>query len=154
MEIPVRFTGLVRARAVRAAGFLVLGVLLASCAAGPAARDADAPVSLDRPQVSFPNGKVMLWLYDEDGNAMIRTKVDFAWEEPSAYRTMGFTDSTGRIVFNGVPEVANVSINHPGGTWERTLVVPQRGIAEMRVMLQTYGENRKMVNRLLNRPEQ
>ncbi len=78
---------------------------------------------------------------------MTRTKVDFAWERPSFYRTMGFTDSIGRVTFSGVPEMANVSIDHPGGNYSRILLVPQRGTAELQVILDTYGANEVSRNR-------
>ncbi len=54
---------------------------------------------------------------------------------------MGFTDNLGRVTFAGVPEVASVNIDHPGGSCSRTLLVPQRGTAELRVTLDTYGAN-------------
>lgn len=48
----------------------------------------------------------------------------------------------------GVPEVAEVSIDHPGGNFSQTLIVPQRGTSELRVILETYGENQISRNRL------
>ena len=91
--------------------------------------------------MNFSNGRVMLVLTDEYGMPMTRTRVDFSWESPDYFKTSGFTDSTGRVTFSGVPEQAEVSIDHPGGNYARTLLVPQRGISELRVILDTYGAN-------------
>ncbi len=143
MEIPVRFPGPGLKSGAGVAGLLMV-VLLASCAAAPRQNEF---VPLDTPAVQFPSGRITLYLIDEEGQPMTRTKVDFAWEAPSFYRTMGFTDNIGRVTFAGVPEVANVSIDHPGGNYSRILLVPQKGTAELRVMLDTYGANKATRNR-------
>jgi len=128
----------VRSSAVRASGVALLGVVLAACAGVPRQL---SPVTLDTPGVQFSNGRVMLVLTDENGLPMARTRVDFSWESPDYYKTSGFTDIGGWVTFNGIPEVAEVSIDHPGGNYSRTLLVPQRGTSELRVILDTYGEN-------------
>ena len=138
MEIPVRFSGSGLQRIAAATGMLAAIALLSACAAG--ARQSEF-ANLDTSPVEFPNGRVTLYLLDEMGMPMTRTKVDFAWDAPTFYRTMGFTDNLGRVTFAGVPEVASVNIDHPGGSYSRTLLVPQRGTAELRVMLDTYGAN-------------
>ncbi len=138
MTIAVRFATL-RAAAVPVAGALVLGGLLAGCAS---TTRQFSPVSLDTPTVSFTNGRIMLFLTDENGLPMTRTRVDFSWESPQFYKTSAFTDNNGQVTFSGVPEVAEVSIDHPGGNYTKTLVVPQRGTSEMRVILDTYGANK------------
>ncbi len=149
MEIPVRFpVGL--KRGAGAVVPLAMLALLASCAAGPQQSNY---LPLDTPEVAFPNGRVTLYLLDEQGMPMTRTKVDFAWDAPTFYRTMGFTDNLGRVTFAGVPEVANVSIEHPGGNYSRILLVPQRGTAELRVILDTYGANTVNRNRERMLPE-
>ena len=122
--------------ALATGGLLVIGSLLAGCASVPRQ---NALVPLDTPEVHFPSGRVTLYLLDEMGAPMTRTKVDFAWDNPSFYRTMGFTDNLGRVTFSGVPEVANVSIDHPGGNYSRILIVPQKGVAEMRVISQQWN---------------
>ncbi len=43
------------------------------------------------------------------------------------------------MTFNGVPDVAEVTINHEGGIYQQTLIVPQSGRAELPVMLDTRG---------------
>jgi hypothetical protein len=138
MEIPVRCSGPGSRRHASTAGLLAIVALLAACAAGPRQ---SGFANLDRPRAEFPNGRVTLYLIDEMGMPMTRTKVDFSWDAPNFYRTMGFTDSLGRVTFAGVPEVASVNIDHPGGSYSRVLLVPQRGTAEMRVTLDTYGAN-------------
>jgi hypothetical protein len=138
MEIPVRFSGSGRKRAAASASLMVALALLSACAAST--RQSEF-ANLDTRPVEFPNGRVTLYLLDEMGMPMTRTKVDFAWDAPTFYRTMGFTDNLGRVTFAGVPEVANVNIDHPGGSYSRTLLVPQRGTAELRVTLDTYGAN-------------
>jgi hypothetical protein len=147
MEIPVRFSGSGLKRSAAAAGLMAMLGLLTACAAGP---QQNQYLPLDTKPVEFPNGRVTLYLLDEMGLPMTRTKVDFSWDEPNFYRTMGFTDNLGRVTFAGVPEVASVTIDHPGGSYMRTLLVPQRGVAELRVMLDTYGAN--AINRERERP--
>lgn len=143
MENPVRFSRGPRGCAA-ASSLLAVAALLASCAAGPRQNEL---VPLDTQPVHFPSGRVTLVLLDEMGMPMTRTKVDFSWERPSFYRTMGFTDNIGRVTFAGVPDMAIVSIDHPGGNYSRTLLVPQRGTAELQVILDTYGANTVTRNR-------
>jgi hypothetical protein len=119
--------------------------MLTACASTPRQF---APVSLDTPSVPFSNGRIMVFLTDENGLPMTRTRVDFSWESPQFYKTSAFTDNYGQVTFNGVPEVAEVSIDHPGGNYSRTLLVPQRGTSELRVILDTYGENQLYRERL------
>lgn len=137
MKIAVRY-GSFAAAVVPVASLVVLGALLTGCASTTSQM---APVSLDTPAVSFTNGRIKLYLTDENGMPMTRTKVDFAWESPQFFKTSAFTDNEGQVSFAGVPEVAEVSIDHPGGNYTRTLVVPQRGTSELRVILDTYGAN-------------
>jgi hypothetical protein len=143
MEIPVRFSRDLKS-AARSSGLVMMAALLAACATAP---QQNGYVPLDTPPVTFPSGRITLVLLDEMGMPMTRTKVDFAWERPNFYRTMGFTDSIGRVTFAGVPEMANVSIDYPGGNYSRTLMVPQRGTAELQVILDTYGANTLSRNR-------
>jgi hypothetical protein len=144
MPIAVRFEACRTATAALAT-VVLLGTQLAGCASVPRQF---SPVSLDTPQVQFSLGRVLLVLTDENGLPMPRTRVDFSWESPYFYKTSAFTDGTGYVTFSGVPEVAEVSIDHPGGNYTRILYVPQRGTSELRVILDTYGENQKYLERL------
>lgn len=139
MEIPVRSIGHVRAGSIRVAGLLALGALLASCATQPPVAEGPA-APLEPAEVRFPTGRVTVVVHDETGRPMGRTRVDFGWDRPQFYRTSGFTDQTGRVTFNGVPEMARVMIDHPGGMYSESVVVPQRGTSELFVILDTYGE--------------
>jgi hypothetical protein len=141
MEVPVRNAGSRVAPLVAAAALSILALVLVSCAS---VAGLDSRASLDAPGVKFSNGQIFLVLVDEDGMPMVRTRVDFAWESPEYYKTSAFTDDIGRVTFKGVPEVAEVTINHPGGMYQRTLIVPQQGVSELRVTLDTYGNNRVM----------
>jgi hypothetical protein len=98
--------------------------------------------------VNFTNGRIMLLLSDENGMPMVRTRVDLSWESPQFYKTSAFTDNYGQVIFKGVPEVAELSIDHPGGNFTSTLVVPQRGMMQLPVILDTYGENQLARERL------
>jgi hypothetical protein len=120
------------------AGALICAALVTACASAP--RNF-APVSLDTPAVQFTNGRIMFLLKDENGTPMTRTRVDLSWETPQFYKTSAFTDTNGQVTFKGVPEVAEVSIDHPGGNFTRTLIVPQQGMTQLPVILDTYGEN-------------
>jgi len=126
------------AGSARVAGALALAALLAGCAAMPPRYDLSTPGT---PAVHFPNGRVTFVLTDEQGLPLQRYRVDMSWEHPDFYRTSAFTDSFGRVTFNGVPELANVSIDSPGGLYSQYLLVPQRGSNELPVILQTFGQN-------------
>jgi len=138
MEIPVRNAGLDILAGIRAVAAGFAAVALASCAS---VTSLDSRLGLEAPEVTFSSGRVLLVLTDEYGMPMTRTRVDFSWDSPEFYKTSAFTNSIGQVTFSGVPEVAEVIINHPGGSYQRTLIVPQRGIAELRVILDTYGAN-------------
>jgi len=66
-------------------------------------------------------------------------RVDFTWDKPDFYKTSAMTDRDGKVSFYGIPDVATVSINHDAGLYERTLLVPQSSISELRVMVDTLG---------------
>jgi hypothetical protein len=89
--------------------------------------------------VQFSRGRVTVVLTDEFGSPMPGYRVDFAWDKPDFYKTSAFTNRDGRVTFNGVPDVASVSINHDAGLFEQTFVVPQGGLNEFRVMVNTMG---------------
>lgn len=78
-------------------------------------------------------------LLDEYGTVMPGMKVDMSWQEPIFYKTSAFTNRQGEVTFSGVPEVAEVSVDHPGGHYTSTLIVPQSGRPELRLMLDTLG---------------
>jgi hypothetical protein len=99
----------------------------------------NAPVDLSRPPVQFSQGRMVVVLTDEYGILMPGMRVDLAWEEPSFYRTSAFTNRNGEVTFSGIPDVAEISINHPGGLYTSTVLVPQSGRPELRLMLQTMG---------------
>lgn len=120
-------------------------MLLTGCAS--AVRDF-APIALDSAPVKFTNGRVQLYVTDEYGLPMARTRVEFSWETPQYYKTTALTDGAGRVTFSGVPEVAEISIDHFGGNYTRLLLVPQRGTSELWVTLDTYGENKAAQERL------
>ena len=143
MEIPVQFASS-RVAGLRALVVLSFGALLASCAGVPRQF---SPVGLDSPRPPINRGRVTFELIDEYGTQMAGYMVDFGWEAPSFYKTRAFTDRGGRVTFYGVPEVAQVAINHEGGYWEQILIVPQTGSSDLRVMLDTRGGNQARLNR-------
>jgi hypothetical protein len=134
MEFPVRSLVLRAALAAQLAGTL----LLASCAT--VARPPD-PVLLGKHDMPTSTGRVTFVLTDENGIPMTQIRVDVGWESPQFFRTSRTTDSLGRVTFSGMPEIASVSINHPGGMYTRTLQIPQQGTMEWPVILETYGAN-------------
>lgn len=135
MEIPVRFA-CSRATGLRALMLLSVGALLAACAAAPRPQGL---VSLDTPKPVFSTGRVTIELTDENGTRMAGYMVDIGWEQPRFYRTRAFTDRNGRVSFAGVPDVAELTVNHEGGIYQVTLLVPQSGRADLPVMLDTRG---------------
>jgi hypothetical protein len=132
MEIPVQ-RGSLRLSAL-AAG--ILCSLLGACAAGPRIHES---TDLERRPPQFSLGRVTVILTDELGMTLSGLRVDMSWDEPNFHRTSAFTNRQGEVTFSGVPEVAEVSVNHPGGIYNTILLVPQSGRPELRVMLDTQG---------------
>jgi hypothetical protein len=97
-------------------------------------------VGLGTAPAKFSTGRITVVLVDEYGVAMPGMAVDLAWDEPSFYKTSALTDRNGTVSFRGVPEVAEVSINYPGGLYRNTILIPQSGLPELRLVLDTYGE--------------
>jgi hypothetical protein len=126
----------------------LLGTALVSCTTLP---EGGAPVDLGSPQqqqvVGLQQGRVTVVVVDEQGISMPGMRVDLLWEEPSFYRTFSFTNRAGEVTFSGVPAVAEIRIDHPTGIYTRTLLVPQTGRPELRVMLDTMGESELMRER-------
>lgn len=140
MAFPVRYRSFGRA-GLPPLGMVLLGTMLASCAAAPGP---NAPVNLNRPPVQFSQGRVIVVLVDEYGKTLPGMRVDMFWDEPSHYRTSAFTNRMGEVTFSGVPPVAEVSIDHPGGNYTRTLLIPQTGRPELRVTVDTQGGGEAM----------
>lgn len=132
MEIPVH-QGNLRLPAV-AAG--ILCSLLGACVTSPRSYES---ADLEKRPPQFSLGRVTVVLVDELGIAMSGMRVDMSWEEPSFHKTSAFTNRQGEVTFSGLPEVAEVSVNHPGGIYTSILLVPQSGRPELRVMLDTQG---------------
>jgi hypothetical protein len=131
---------------VKTVAGVLLGAMLASCATSPLPRA--AAVALDRPPVQFSQGRMSVILLDEYGIAMPGMRVDLSWEEPSFHKTSAFTNSSGEVSFWGVPQVAEVTIDHPGGIYQSTVLVPQSGMRpQLRVMVDTLGEGQLMRER-------
>lgn len=118
----------------------VAAVLLAACTASPRY----APVALDRPAVATSQGRISFTVVDEYGYALPGVRVNMSWEEPRFYRTSAFTNREGQVSFSGVPSIAEVSVHHPGGLFAETLHVPQSGMPDVRVMVNTLGGGERM----------
>jgi hypothetical protein len=101
-------------------------------------------VALERQTTQFSTGRVTFVLVDEFGHAMPGLRVNLSWQEPEFYKTSAFTNREGYVSFSGVPSVAEVSVDHPGGIYMQTLLVPQTGRPELRVMLDTVGGGERM----------
>jgi hypothetical protein len=144
MAIPERYPGFRRVRRSARAVALVSAMLAASCATAPRP---DSALGLDRPQVQYSTGRMTVVLVDEFGIALPGMRVDLSWEEPSFYKTSAFTNRDGQVSFAGVPELAEVSVHHPGGNYTGTFLVPQSGRPELRLMLDTMGGGQQMRER-------
>jgi hypothetical protein len=117
------------------------------------------PLGLEDQPVKFSHGRVTVVLIDEFGSPMPGYMVDFSWDSPNFNKTRALTNRDGRVTFNGVPDVASISIAHEAGVFEQTFLVPQSGVSELRVMVNTMGafEQRRQAEnaRLLGlRPQQ
>lgn len=136
MQIPVHSgsTRAVRWQLVAAA--LGCSLLVGACVSGPRPGDA---VGLQGKPVQFSQGRVRVVLLDEYGIAMPGLRVDISWQEPYFYKTSAFTNRQGEVTFSGIPQLAEVSVDHPGGNYSSAVIVPQTGQPEMRLMLDTRG---------------
>lgn len=132
MAIPARYV---------TAAIGLAGALLAACAAAPRQ---DRPLGLERPVPQFSQGRVTFTLIDEYGYALSGLRVNMSWDEPNFYKTSAFTNRDGQVSFSGVPSVAEVSVDHPGGVFTQTYIVPQTGRPDVRVMLDTMGGGERM----------
>jgi hypothetical protein len=138
MEIPVQFASF-RSTGLRVLAVLSFGALMAACASVPN-RNALVGLGLDSSaQPALSSGRLTIEVRDENGTTMAGYMVDIGWDQPRFYRTRAFTDRNGRVSFSGVPDVAEVTINHDGGIYQQLLLVPQNGRAELPVMLNTQG---------------
>jgi hypothetical protein len=143
MPIPERYAS---HRMMRrpALGVVLLAATLASCATAP---QQHVPVNLERPQVQFSTGRMTVVIVDEYGITLPGMQVNVSWEEPFFYKTSAFTNRQGEVSFAGVPQIAEVSIDHPAGNYTQMLLVPQSGRPELRVTLDTMGGGELMRER-------
>ena len=137
MEIPLQFTSF-RTTGLRVVMVLALGAL-AACANFPPQSRLVGPGLDSSARREISTGRLTIELSDENGSRMAGYMVDIGWTEPKFYRTRAFTDRNGRVTFSGVPDVAELSINHEGGLFQQTLLVPQSGRVDYPVMLYTQG---------------
>lgn len=138
MRFPLRSARAAQARVLVLCAALA-GTTLTGCSALP---EPTRPLDLgSQPQtVGLSQGRVTVVVVDELGLNLPNTKVELSWQEPSFYRTIAFTNRFGEVTFSGVPSIAEIRIDHQNGDYVRTLVVPQTGRPELRVMLDTMGE--------------
>lgn len=127
MAIPVRYV---------TAAIGLAGAMLAACAATPGR---NVPLNLERPAVQFSQGRISFTLVDEFGYALSGLRVSMSWDEPIFYKTSAFTNRDGQVSFSGVPSIAEVTVDHPGGIFTQTYAVPQSGRPDVRLMLDTMG---------------
>jgi hypothetical protein len=135
MPIPMHFRGRGGVR-LPMLTVTALCFLLSGCAAGP---QTGGSLNLERPTPQFNRGRVTVVLVDEYGINLPGMRVDMSWDEPNFYKTSAFTNRQGEVTFSGIPDVAEVSVNHPGGIYTRVVLVPQSGQPELRVTLDTLG---------------
>jgi len=117
-----------------------LGLLLGACAASTAPRGMD----LGQPAPRFNIGRMTVVLVDEYGIELPGMRVDLSWQEPSFFKTSAFTNRQGQVTFSGVPEIAELSVDHPGGNFTGVVAVPQSGRPEYRIILDTRGGGEQM----------
>lgn len=135
MDIPARFLR-VRPVGLPALAVALSALLLGACTAGPRTFEPLGEGSRSKP---FSQGRITVLLVDEYGIVMPGMRVNLSWQEPYFYKTSAFTNRYGEVSFSGVPEVAEVSVDHPGGHYVQTLIVPQTGRPEFRAVVDTQG---------------
>jgi hypothetical protein len=119
--------------------------LLAAClvAAGCASMPADRPMALEggKPAVKFNTGRVTVYVTDTSGRPLPKAMVDLestGRDHNEYFRTAAFSDVSGRVTFNGVPEQVRISVYHAEtqGNYSRVFDVPSTGITELRMLLE------------------
>ena len=112
-----------------ALGALWLAMLAACAASGPIASPGT------RQPVQFNTGRLTVWVTDQNGQPLQDARVDVDADLPDFYRNTAFLDRRGTASFNGVPRVVRVTVVHPYGYYSAPYVLPETGIAEMRMIV-------------------
>jgi hypothetical protein len=121
------------------AGLLaVAGLAAAGCASMPAGQA--VPIEGDAPAVRFNTGRVTLYVTDLDGRPLPKAMVDIesAGRTTDYFRTAAFSDQSGRVSFNGVPEEVRISVYHAEtqGNYSRVFNVPSSGVTELHMLVE------------------
>jgi len=147
VPMPIAMRTSARGILVSVAGLLLGSLVITGCTSNGGR---NSPVDLENSQsrVEFNSGRVNVYLIDEEGAAIPAARVDFSWDKPQFHKVSAITDRTGYASFRDVPEIAEVSVEYPGGNYNTRMAVPQGGSSDLRLSLNTYGENKKQVARL------
>ena len=120
---------------------MLLGATLASCAGNPAP---EAPTQRGggKPESSVPDvytGRMLVIVTDQNGAYVDRATVDLRSTGKDFWRRSGVTDADGRVPFNGVPPQVELGVVSRYGSFSEQWVVPQAGVVEARITIQSYG---------------
>jgi hypothetical protein len=120
---------------------MLLGATLASCASNPAS-DAPQRGGAGESESSAPEvytGRVTVIVTDQNGAYVDRATVELRSTGKEYWHRDGITDADGRVTFNGVPPRVQLGIVSRYGSYSEERVVPQAGVVEARIIIQTFG---------------
>jgi hypothetical protein len=142
----MQLLNLARVRTASAVVLLVLGPLLASCAANPNSKTYTNILTGSANPIGVQTGRLTVVALDlQDGGPLQRATVDivasdFVVFQPRYFRRSGVADRNGVVMFNDVPRLVNVAITHERGSYSLdNYVVPQGKDSEFRVYVETTG---------------
>lgn len=133
-----------RGRGAAAITSLALGIALVSCATGPGTgtpTQTAASAAGTSSSQSFHTGRLTVVVHDDNGRPLERANVEVVSGGATFYRSLGHTNRDGSVTFSGVPETVNVTVTAQTGSFSRDFVVSPSGTTEMRMIVQTFGED-------------
>jgi hypothetical protein len=127
---------------------MLLGAALVSCASNPAP-NAPARGGGGEPESSTPEvytGRVTVIVTDQNGDYVDRATVEMRSTGKEYWHRDGLTDPDGRVTFNGVPPLVQLGVVSRYGSYSEERVVPQAGVVEARIIIQTFGADEPQVD--------
>jgi len=142
----MRLVNQVRAQPACAVVLLIPVLLLTSCVMNPASKTYTRYLTGSANPIDVQTGRLMVFAIDSaDGGPLMSATVevvaaDLTVRDPHYYRRNGTSDRFGMVTFNDVPQVVNVSVYHPRGSYAMdNFIVAPRGTSEFRVFVDTQG---------------
>ncbi len=129
-----------RTRAVPAAAFALLGLVLGSCASNPPAPEQQRASEVEPTGIEAYTGRLQVIVTDQNAAYLERASVDLRSLGKNIWRRASTTDPQGKVTFSAVPPDVELNVVHQYGSHTQQIAVPQSGgTIEVRVIIQTFG---------------